>query len=243
MVIWSKIATKIMGIQDEAAKVLVATGISMVFAFFIAVRLIGADIFTICCTVAIDMFHYSKMTYRIVKGCKKITDGEINIVNTEKNTKITMLILAELIEGLTPNIYGIGMALAFYGPNSRLFPDVKNNYWSEEIEYIGPTFIIMTILFGMDTLTAFFNSICLWKLLHVNMISEFHRVLKNYGYFIAIHSSTNFAIYFASKDINYGMDQTNAFQCISSEWWINIVNKSIDLTNEEKNDLLERAKF
>ena len=75
------------------------------------------------------------------------------------------------------------------------------------------------------------------------MISEFYRVLKNYGYFIAIHSATNFAIYFSSKDINYGMDQTNAFQWTSSEGWINIVNKSIDLTNEEKNDLLARAKF
>ena len=236
--IQSKMVTNMKGIQDEAAMALTATTISTQYSFMIAVRLVGAELSTVCCFVAIDMFLHSKQTYKIVKDCKKITNGGIDFANTEENKKITMLILTELIEGFSPIIYGTGMALAFNGPNSRILSDVKNNYWSEEIENIGPIFVTMSILLGVDTVTAFINFICLWKSLNVNMISEVHRVLQKYGHFIAILAALNVSAYLASKDINFGMDKTNSFRWKSTEGWIDIVNKSMDLTYEEKAELL-----
>ena len=41
-------------------------------------------------------------------------------------------------------------------------------------------------------------------------------------------------MYFAATDINFGMDETLSFQWISDEGWINLVNNSNALTNEEK---------
>ena len=152
-----------------------------------------------------------------------------------------MLILAELIEGLTPIIYGTGMALAFYGPNSRLFCDVKNNYWSNDIENIGPVFVTMSILFGVDILSVLTNSFFLWKVLNVNMLSKCNRVLNRYGLFVAVNAALHASMYFASKDINFGMDQTMTLQWISAEGWKSLVNKTIDLTYEEKAELLAKS--
>ena len=160
-----------MGEQDEPAKVLAVIDPSLSFSFFISIRLVGAELSTVCCTVAIDMFLHLKMTHQIVKECRKITSRGIEIVNTNGNVKVTMLVIAELIEAITPLIYGTGMALAFYGPNSRLFSDVKNNYWGNEIENLGPLFVTVSILFGVDTLSALGNSFCLWKILNVDYLS------------------------------------------------------------------------
>lgn len=230
-----------MRIPDESAKVLIAVNVSTSYSFFIAIRLVGANFSTVCCAVAIDMFLHSKITYDIVKNCRKVTERGIETINTKGKMKITMLSLAELIEGLTPLIYGTGMALAFYGPNSRLFSDVKNNYWSNEIENLGPLFNTVSILFGVDTLSALGNSFCLWKILKVNMLSELTRLLTKYGHFMAIAIAIDAVYYFSTKDINMGIDPTMSHQWITTEGWMNLVNNSIDLTKNEKAELLAKS--
>ena len=40
--------------------------------------------------------------------------------------------------------------------------------------------------------------------------------------------------YNATLDVNFGVDDTQAFQWISNEGWINLVNASKALSNEEK---------
>ena len=44
--------------------------------------------------------------------------------------------------------------------------------------------------------------------------------------------------YFASTDINFGMDGTQSFKWISDEGWVSLVNNSNDLTNEEKANVI-----
>ena len=99
------------------------------------------------------------------------TQGKsVEITYVKNNIKITMLIIAELIEGLTPIIYGVGMAMAYYGPNYHLFSNVGNDYWSTQMKSIRPLFVTMSMLFGIDTLSVLVNSFCLWKALNVNIV-------------------------------------------------------------------------
>ena len=106
------------------------------------------------------------------------------------------------------------MAMAYYGPNYHLFSYVGNNYWNEEMKSIGPLFITMAILFGVDTLSVFVNGICLWKLMSVNMFFKIRRVLIRYWHFMAFCLAINAAAYFASRDIKLGIDDTMKFEWI-----------------------------
>lgn len=237
----SKAVTKMMGVQDEPASALIAIYISTIYSTFIAIRLVGAQFSTICCTIAIDLVLHSKMTYQIIKECRKINDTEIEIVNVEDNERITILVIAELVEGFTPVIYAMTITMAYYGPNTHLISDVGNTYWGEEIENIENLYIMMLLLFGIDTMSAIINSVCLWRLLYVDMLSEFCRVLKKYGFGIAIFLATSASLFLATKDINLGIDGSRSFKWISKDGWRNLVNDSRYLTNDEKYELLNKA--
>ena len=149
-----------------------------------------------------------------------------------------MLIIAELIEGLTPIIYGVGMAMAYYGPNYHLFSNVGNDYWSTQMKSIRPLFVTMSMLFGIDTLSVLVNSFCLWKALNVNMVSEVCRFLKRYLHLMSISLAVFITGYFTTKDINLGMDGTMYFEWISQEGWIRLVNNSNVITNDQKVEIL-----
>ena len=232
----SKQVTRMMGVQDDEGAALLTTCIGAEWASFIAIRLVGANFATLCFSVAIDFALHLKMTVQIIKECRKVNSA--TTMNSVINTNITTLIVAELIDGFTPIIYGISILMALYGPNSTLFSNIGNDYWSKEIEDLGPLFVTMSMLLGVDFLGVLINFFCIWKLANVNMMSEVVRVLNKYWYFMTVQLSALMAFYFAGTDINFGNDQTLSFKWISNEGWINMVNTSTVLTNEEKDELL-----
>ena len=234
----SKLVTKIMGVQDEPAIVLVTIIASTGYSFFIAIRLVGAEFSTICCMLGIDAILHFRITYKIVRGFRKVDVEGIETLSIQTNINISRLIIGELIEGLTPIIYGICMALAYYGPNVFLFANIGNNYWSTEVNDIGPLFATMSILFAIDTFNVMINSLLVWKFVKVGMLSEFARVLNRHWYPMAVCLATYMVIYFVTTDINFGLDETRSFRWISNEGWINLVNNSNDLSKEEKVNLL-----
>ena len=234
---------KMAGDTDEDAIALLTVTIGTEYSIFNAIRLVGAELSTICCTVGIDFVLHLKMTLQIIKEHKRITNDGTQIVNTENNFKITTLILAELIEGFTPLTYALCILMAYKGPNSHLFSNIGNSYWGKEIEDLNSVFVTMSILFGVDTFSVLINSFCFWKAMNINMMSKFCQVLRKYWYFIAIFLSSLMVQYNATLDVNFGVDDTQAFQWISNEGWINLVNESKVLRNEEKVELMANATF
>ena len=146
--------------------------------------------------------------------------------------KMTNLILTEFIEGFTPIIYGTCMTMAYYGPNAHILANVGNTYWSTKIEDIDPILGTMAILFAFDTLNVLINSFCLWKVVQVNMIQEFSRVFTSYWHFLAIALGLNMTGYFASTDINLGVDGTQSFKWISRKGWMHLFFNSNNFTKE-----------
>ena len=230
-----------MRVQDEVATVLLEIHTSSAYSLFIAIRLVGASFSATCCSVAIDFFLHLRITLQIIKECKKVNDAEEENENTQYKRKLTKLIIAELIEGLTPIIYLICVVLAYHGPNSHLFSNIGNSYWSETIDDLGPLCVTMMILFSVDLFSILINVYCFWKTLNVNMVPEFCRVVINYWLFMSINLACSMNLYFISTDINCGMDQTRSFEWITKEGWINLVNKSTYLTKEEKSKLIAQT--
>ena len=116
-----------------------------------------------------------------------------------------------------------------------------NNYIACFASDIGYFFLVLFGLFAFDTLSALINSFCLWKMLDINMFHEFCRVLEKYWFFMGVKLAFNVVTYLFANDINGGMDKTRAFHWISDEGWMNLVNRSNDLTNEEKAELITKV--
>ena len=227
--------------KDEKASALIAMNTSTHFSFFISIRLVGAEFSTICSTFVVDFALHLKATIDIIKEFRRVNKaGNVN-VNQDIKTKITTLIIAELIEGFTPLIYGTCILMAYYGPNSHLLSIIGRNYWGKEIKDIGLMLLTMFALFAIDTFSILINAICLWKAVKVNMLSEFCRVLSKYWYYIALHIADFMTSYIAGSDINLGMDRSRSFKWISDDGWINLVNTSTILTHEEKVELMATA--
>ena len=236
----SRLVKRMMGNQDEPAAALLTINVSSRWSLFITIRLVGAEFATLCCTLAIDFLIHMGQTYKSIKENKIVNAEGIRHENTVRKMNIIKLILTELIEGFTPIIYGASMAMAYYGPNAHIFSNVGNTYWSKEITDIGHFFLVLFGLFAFDTLSALINSFCLWKIITINIFHEFCRVLEKYWLFIGVKLSFNLITHFSSNDVNGGMDKTKAFQWISDEGWMDLVNRSSDLTNEEKAELLAK---
>ena len=75
-------------------------------------------------------------------------------------------------------------------------------------------------------------------MLNVNMIEEFCRVLTKYWFMIAVPLELSMSLYFATKDVNLGIDETHAYLWIRNEGRQQLINSSNDLTEIEKTMLL-----
>ena len=121
--------------------------------------------------------------------------------------------------------------------------NIGNNYWSEVIKSMKPLYVTMFILFAVDALSMAINSLCLWKMVSINIIQEYCRVVCNYWFFLVIYLSLNMTFYLVTTDVNFGMDGTQSFQWVSNEGWINLVNDSHDIAVNEKTQLLSKISF
>ena len=64
----------------------------------------------------------------------------------------------------------------------------------KESSNIGYLFLVMFGLFAFDTMSAVVNSIWLWRMVKLNMLQEFNRVLKEYWLFMAVKFGTSLPI-------------------------------------------------
>ena len=133
--------------------------------------------------MATEFLLHLSATYHIIQIHKKV-ETEPNVSETIKQKKqkeIQKLVLAETIEGLAPLAYGIGFAMVFYGPNAELIGNVKNGYWGyRQVEDVNWVFIVLFLMFAIDTLSMLVNAASLWIYGEINMLQEFLRIIETY---------------------------------------------------------------
>ena len=93
-----------------------------------------------------------------------------------------ILVINEMVEFMVPLAYLLCFTVAFYGPNSELFGNVKSSYWhysavEDVTEVIEVVLTFFTIDFG-STLVSFF---LLWRFCRINLGQVYLAVQKDYG--------------------------------------------------------------
>ena len=229
----TNLVTKIMGTLDEPGSVLVSISVSIAYSSFLATRIAGATGATVFCMVTIDFLLHSRMTLQIIKEHNKVKEDDTKYGTNPNNTKTTKLILAELVEGFTPMTFAICMIMAYYGPNAELFVNIGSNFWGKPIEDINYVFGMMAVLYTVDTISAAINSIIVWKVTKINMLQEYCKVLSKYWIFMVIKLSYLISVYFASKDVNFGIDSSGKFKWITPEGRLDLIQNATYRNEEE----------
>ena len=230
----SKLVNRMTGGKNEASKVLLGLAVNVHYSNFIAVRLSGAEIMTVCFIIAVDFVLQLQMTYKIVRIHNKIANKTIKNGNEDKQKIVTGLVLTELTEAITPIVYATVFSMAYYGPNARILGNVN------EVDDVGYLFQMMLLLFGIDILSLIVNSQILSRLTDVNLYEKSCETMKRYWTFMAIKFALYSFTHFATKDINLGMDTTGEWGWTTQEGRIQLINNSTDLTDEEKTILLSQ---
>ena len=95
------------------------------------------------------------MTYQIAQLHNMVNDEATENRSMEKQRMVTKLVLAEVMEGMTLIAYVIVFSFAYFGPNSNISGNVRNDYWGfRQVENIDYLFKMMFLLFGIDTFTV-----------------------------------------------------------------------------------------
>ena len=207
-----KLVHKMVGTENEKANVLVGIGINVGYGLFVATQLANARNSTVFCIVAIDFLIQLKMSWRIIQLNKSIGVHDDPSLQTEKKKETAKLASAELCEGLTPLVYAISFAMAYYGPNSQLINHVGIGIWGAiAVQDVNRTFIVLFVMFAIDVMSVLLNALIIWISTKVNLFQEFCAFLNKYWYIMAIKLATLSYDYFFSNDINYGLDWTGKF--------------------------------
>ena len=147
--------------------------------------------------------------------------------------------LAELTEGITPIVYAIGFAMAYYGPNGSILGNVRNDYWGyKKVDDVGYHFLMMLLLFSVDTLSMIINSIGLSILTDVKLFKECCFIMKRYWLFMALRFALSVCNQYATNDINLGIDSTGQWEWITKEGRYRLIQNSTELSEEERSILL-----
>ena len=141
---------------------------------------------------------------------------------------------AETIEGLAPFAYGICFAIEFYGPNARIVGNVKNGYWQyKEVEDINWLFIVLFLMFIIDTISVLINALIVWRFCKVNILQEFSKTIEKYWLIIILKLALEICMFFLSNDINVGTDFTTHFNWITREGRYKLLINTTDLSDVE----------
>ena len=235
----SKVIKKMRGGKEEASNVLLGISVNATYSYFVALRISGAETITVCSIIAVDFILQLCMTCKIVRIYKKVENANFDDENAEKQKAITQLVLAEITEGITPIVYAIGFAMAYYGPNGTILGNVRNNYWGyKKIDDVGYHFLMMLLLFSVDTLSMILNSIGLSILTDVKLYKECCYIMERYWLFMALRFALSVCNQYATNDINLGIDSTGQWEWITKEGRFRLIQNSTELSEEERAILL-----
>ena len=232
---------KVLGADDEMSNIFLGIRLNIHYALIIATRMTGAETFTVIIVIIMDCLMQLLMTKKIVTLYKKVeAEGNTgNNLKKEKEKVINKLLLAELIEGLVPISYTIGVSMAFYGPNRHIIGNVGTDLWAyEKIDNFFIFFTRQFSLFGIDIISVLLNTYLLLRYANVNLMQEFQKVISTYWIFLAIQLANTLSVYFVGCDINLGTDNTGKFEWITKDGRLNYIMNSTDLSDDERISLL-----
>ena len=116
---------------------------------------------------------------------EKPTNSTKENLNRGKQQKVFELPSTELMETLIPLVFGLGYALAYFGPNAHLMKNIGSNWFGgkvmQDIQYF---YQVMILLFVIDLIGMILTALCLKYFCKLNVLQETCKVLKKYWWMI-----------------------------------------------------------
>ena len=153
----------------------------------ISISTLTNDITTFC-ILLVDVLGNFYHCYGIIKLHRKVDFDEVQITRRqkEKDKKIKILALSEVLEILIPLSYTVSFIVAYYGPNATILRSVKNDYWGNSVSGdIGTVLTTEVIIFSADFSSLVVSIVCLWYFCRINLLRYFCLALKKYWLLIA----------------------------------------------------------
>ena len=132
--------------------------------------------------IGIDLLFNIYVSHRIVwlkKRCQNISEKHIETLQD--------LAINELVEFQVPLAYLLVLAIAYIGPNGKLFGNILNSYWQySAIENIDTYLMSTAILFCVDIASAAASAITLWVFCKINLLKAFLNIQQEFWKVFAV---------------------------------------------------------
>ena len=122
---------------------------------------------------SLNIFLCVQMVWRKIRKHNKID---------EQISTLQHLAAYELAEFHAPLSFLVMFVVAYYGPNSKLFGNISNDYWGfTPIEDIHGTIQNMLVFFVVDFASTIVSGIMLWSFCKINLWKAFLVLQKEFG--------------------------------------------------------------
>ena len=123
--------------------------------------------------------HRSTTTIDIPNGIRNLK---------EKDYHLLKLILIEMMEVLVPLAYVITVLIAYYGPNSEILGNIRNDYWQyKSIDDIFKLVQVVLVMFIIDGSSAILVGCMLWKVCSIHFLRETRKLIGTSWPIIAVN--------------------------------------------------------
>ena len=144
---------------------------------------------TAYCILGVEFVLNMYKVFRIIKIGRKIKADEFEgekMITVQKEL-IHDMVVVEIVEILMPIAYAISILMAYYGPNSEIMGNIRNDYWSYiKIENLGSLLAGIFKMFFIDVFSFLLGSGLIWKFSSFNCIIEGCKTMKRYWHFITV---------------------------------------------------------
>ena len=105
----------------------------------------------------------------------------------EKTENIMILFAIETVEFLTPIIYSLTFAIAYYGPNAEMIGGIKGDFWKFKIIEDMTSFQTnLFLMFAIDFVSAIISGLALWKFCSTDFLHEGYKMMKIFFPILAV---------------------------------------------------------
>ena len=180
----TKVSENAAGNKELNAKVPVIGFVGCYHSMFM-ILLLGSTISSeiACILITLESIPNVVLCLKIIKLNRQapyLADGR-------ETDGLRCLALKELFEMLMPALYCSTFLVAFYGPNSKIFGNIGNNYWHfQRVQDVFEKLKKIAIFSLIDALRCMIISMSLWKFAKLNLYTAYCHIVHNYGILILV---------------------------------------------------------
>ena len=173
-----KAANKARGENEESAKFSVSCNVACSHALQLAI-VIGSSAtnltsYVIC---GIDILLNLFACLNIVILHKKKNNNSTQ----DLKTRLQGLVVKETLELILPISYCIILTISYYGPNTEIMGNIKNDYWQyRKIDDISLVLFKIGLFLAADLVRVILSSLVLKTFCHINFLWEYCRLMAIY---------------------------------------------------------------